>query len=247
MSTPFTRGPGRQRIHATLTILLVFLNLCGIEASWAKSRPLDVIATRAREIQSDWARVFYEAPRETQGTQYGKLLERIRELKQENPTRAEPLIVEAIILCTYSAASLGLDTIDLLETARDLLKESIRMDPHALEGGAYVTLGNLYRRLPGWPILYGDRKLAKEYLSTGARLFPEGIDTNYFMGDFLLEEGDLSLAIPYLEKAQAAPLRPSLRISDEHVHLEAADALVEARAGRHRASDFFSLFTPSFR
>lgn len=242
-----TSGDKTQSPLRSGFLLLLILALFGVYEVSAKSRPLDAVANSAREIQAEWARVFYEAPRETHAEAYGKLLIKIRALKAQHPSRAEPLVVEAIILCTYSAQVLGLDTLEMLEEAKDLLKASIRIDPHALEGGAYVTLGNLYRRLPGWPILYGDKKLAKEYLSTGARLFPEGIDTNYFLGDFLMEEGELAKALPYLEKAAAAPIRPSLKVSDEQVHLEASEALTEARAGKPRASDFFKLFTPSFR
>ena len=214
---------------------------------FAEEKGFDAVAKSARSLQAEWTEVFYLAPRSEHVPRYRKLLEKIRALKAQHPERAEPLIVEAIILCTYSAAALGLDTIEMLEQSRDLLKTAIDRDPKALEGAAFVTLGNLYRKLPGWPILFGDRKVAKEYLSTGVRLFPHGIDTNFFMGEFLMEDGDTKTAVPYFEKAALAPIRPTLRISDERVHKEAQEALNLARGGKGTRSESFGEFTPSFR
>jgi tetratricopeptide (TPR) repeat protein len=120
------------------------------------------------------------------------------------------------------------------------------LDPKALDGAAYVTLGNLYRRLPGWPVLYGDKKLARQYFESGVKLYPDAIDTNYFLGDYLLEEGDKDQARAYLEKASRAPIRPSLKISDEQLKKETDQTLSDLISGKSSRSDFFSLFTPSF-
>ena len=212
----------------------------------AAEKSFDAVAKTSRTIQAEWSEVFYLAPRSEHVSRFKGLLERIRAVKAEAPHRAEPLIVEAIILCTYSAAALGLDTLEMLEESRSLLKTAIERDPKALEGAAYVTLGNLYRRLPGWPLLYGDKKIAREILTTGVRLFPEGIDTNYFMGDILLEEGDSKAALPYLEKAARASIRATLRVSDEKLHKEALEAVTLAQGGQSHRSEFFGQFTPSF-
>lgn len=224
--------------------LLLWLSLIALQPSHAK--PPDSVATAARGLQSEWAQVFYQAPRNQRVPKYKNLLDRVHALEGEHPDRAEPMIVEAIILCTYSAASLGLDTLDMLEQARTLLQKAIAVDPPALEGAAYVTLGNLYRRLPGWPVLYGDRKLARQYFESGVKLFPDAIDTNYFYGDYLLEEGDTAGARAYLAKASQAPIRPSLKISDEQLKKETDQALADLATGKSTRSDFFSLFTPSF-
>lgn len=220
--------------------------LCLIVFQPGHAKPLDSVATAARGLQSEWAQVFYQAPRNQRAPKYRNLLDRVHLLEQQHPGRAEPMIVEAIILCTYSAASLGLDTLDMLEQARSLLQKAIALDPPALEGAAYVTLGNLYRRLPGWPVLYGDRKLARHYFESGVKLYPDAIDTNYFYGDYLLEEGETDHARVYLDKASHAPIRPSLKISDEQLKKETDQALADLATGKSTRSDFFSLFTPSF-
>ena len=215
-------------------------------AGLGQAQAMDPVETEARALQAEWAEVFYAAPRQEHAPKYKALLTRVRELKARHPNRAEPLIVEAIILCTYSAAALGLDTLDMLEQARTLLEQAIDLDPPALDAAAYVTLGNLYRRLPGWPILYGDKHLARQYFENGLKLYPDAIDTNYFYGDFLLDQGDQAQARRYLERASRAPIRPSLRISDEQLRKETLEALADAQNGSRSHSDFFSLFTPSF-
>ena len=67
------------------------------------------------------------------------------------------------------------------------------------------------------------------------------------MGDILLEEGDAKAALPYLEKAARASIRPTLRVSDEKLHQEAQEAVTLAQNGQTNRSEFFGQFTPSFR
>lgn len=230
-----------------LTVPGLLLGLaCLMLAAASPVQAQDATEAEARALQAEWAAIFYAAPRQEHAPKYKALLARVRTLKNQHPRRAEPLIVEAIILCTYSAAALGLDTLDMLEQARTLLEQAIALDPPALDAAAYVTLGNLYRRLPGWPILYGDQQLARQYFATAVKLYPDAIDTNYFMGDYLLDQGELAEAKRYLEKASQAPIRPSLRISDEQIREETLQALADARSGDRSHGDFFSLFTPSF-
>jgi tetratricopeptide (TPR) repeat protein len=231
------------KVHGLCLLIGLWLVLA---PGLGQTKPPDKIENDARALQAEWAAVFYEAPRQEHAPKYKALLTRVRELKAQHPNRAEPLIVEAIILCTYSAAALGLDTLDMLEQARTLLEKAIDIDPPALDGAAFVTLGNLYRRLPGWPILYGDKQLARQYFENGLKLYPDAIDTNYFYGDYLLDQGDIAGARRYLEKASLAPIRPSLRVSDVQLKQETNQALADARNGNRSRSDFFSLFTPSF-
>lgn len=226
--------------HATLLLL------CLLASPGQAATKTDATASEMRALQAEWAGIFYEAPKSQQASRYKALLERVRVRVANHPERAEPLIVEAIILCTYSAAAISLNSLSMLEEARSLLQKAIDIDPPALDGAAYVTLGNLYRRLPGWPLLYGDKALARQYFETGVKLYPEGLDTNYFYGDYLLSVGDYARAEHYLAKASRAPIRPSLKVSDTRVKEETEQALADARARKPPRSDFFSIFTPSF-
>ena len=78
----------------------------------------------------------------------------------------------------------------------------------ALDGSAYTSLGSLYYQVPGWPIGFGDDAKARELLQKALALNPEGIDPNYFMGDFLYRKGDYEAARQALARALKAPPRP---------------------------------------
>jgi tetratricopeptide (TPR) repeat protein len=197
-------------------------------------------------LQDAWAEVFYRLPEDQQAERHEALLMRSKALKEEYPKRAEPLILEAIILCTYAAAEWGISSLTRVREARELLVKSIDLDPKAMEASAFITLGNLYYRLPGWPISYGDDDLARQYLEAAVKLYPDALDANYFLGDFWLHEGDYDKALAYLEKAGKAPIRASQRLSDSKIKEQLSVALNAARKRDDTHSDFFSDLLPSF-
>ncbi|MCK7498772.1 MAG: hypothetical protein MZW92_55455 [Comamonadaceae bacterium] len=47
----------------------------------------------------------------------------------------------------------------------------------------------LYYKVPGWPIGFGDKAKAKELLQKALAINPQGIDANYFYGEYLVETG----------------------------------------------------------
>ena len=150
-----------------------------------------------------------------------------------------------MILCTYAAADWGLSSLSRLRDARELLIRSIDLDPKAMDASAFITLGNLYYRLPGWPISYGDNRQALIYLEAAVRLFPNALDSNYFLGDYWLHDGNYAKALEFLEKAEKAPIRQTQRLSDEKIKQELAVALVAARKRENGHADFFSSLLPS--
>ena len=52
-----------------------------------------------------------------------------------------------------------------------------------------VSLGTLYHRVPGFSVGFGSDRKAKEYLEKAVAINPDGIDRNYFYGEFLYDEG----------------------------------------------------------
>ena len=54
---------------------------------------------------------------------------------------------------------------------------------------------------------FGDNEKALRYLRRALELEPEGMDPNYFMGDFLLETGHAAAALQYLDMAEMASRR----------------------------------------
>jgi Tfp pilus assembly protein PilF len=73
----------------------------------------------------------------------------------------------------------------------------------------------LYYQVPGWPIGFGDKKQAEALLKQAVAINPDGIDANFFYGDFLLNQGRKAEAKTYLQKAMMAQPRPGRELADK--------------------------------
>jgi hypothetical protein len=91
------------------------------------------------------------------------------------------------------------------------------IDPRALQGSAYTSLGSLYYQVPGWPIGFGDDKRAEAMLLKALEINPDGIDPNYFYGITC--------------SARSAMLRPAPRCSAPWRHPTAPAGRWRTRAG----------------
>ena len=109
----------------------------------------------------------------------------------------------------------------------------MKIDPTALNGSAYTSLGTLYYRVPGFPVGFGDHDKARKLLQEALKINPNGIDPNYFYADFLVKEGEHAAALPYLEKAAKAPARPGREVADKgrRAEIDALMATAKAKAG----------------
>lgn len=210
------------------------------------ARAADDLASMLSLLEEEWAEIFYRTPRDRQPEEFEKLLQRARAVAAQNPEQAEPLVLEAIVLCTYAGSEGGFGALRKVKQARELLIKAIAINPRAMDGAAYITLGNLYSRLPGWPISYGNNEAARRYLETALFLYPNAPDTNYFYGDFLLRQGEYDKALSYLEKADRAPLRPRMQRSDIRLKQEIEQTLQAARENQSGHSNFFSRLLPTF-
>ncbi|MFN2166171.1 MAG: hypothetical protein ACK2U9_07890, partial [Anaerolineae bacterium] len=107
------------------------------------------------DVQTHWAQVMYETPQKAKDGAFAKLDGEAKALADRYPERAEPLIWEAISLSSHAGVAGGLTGLGMAKQARDLLLQAERIDPRALDGSAYTSLGALYARVPGWPIGFG--------------------------------------------------------------------------------------------
>jgi len=200
-----------------------------------------------QKLHDAWAEVFYRVPTRQQPPKLETFLAQTKTLAQRYPRAAEPLLMQALVLCSLAAADGGFGALGRVKEAREAVSKALALDPMAMEGSGYVILGNLYYRLPGWPISFGDNKLARVNLETAIRLFPDELDTNYFYGDFLLEQGEFHRALPYLEKADRAPVRGHSRLSDLKLKEELKQALKDAREQHSKRANYFSQFLSIFQ
>lgn len=236
-------NPAKTRNRLATLFTLLTLTLLPPAPSLA-AEP-DVSATIQR-LQDEWAVIFYTLPEDQHAAKFKDLLGRVHAVTEKNPKHPDPLILEGIVLCTYAGAEIGLSALTKVERARTLFEKAIAIDPKAMEASAYIALGNLYHRLPGWPISYGDDDIAKPYFEAALKLYPDAIDSNYFYGDFLLSQDEYDKALPYLEKADRAPVRAGMQISDLKLKEEITKALADARTKNDNRTDFFTQIMPFF-
>ena len=198
-------------------------------------------------IKDRWATVFYGPPDAGQKQALEAFLAPSEALIRRYPKSAEPLIFKALVLCSLAGAEGGFGALRRVSQARETLLRALDLDPLAMEGSAYVILGNLYYRLPGWPLSFGDDEVAHRYLEIAARYFPDNLDTNYFLGDFYLEQGEFDRALTYLEKAEKASVRPLSQLSDLKLKAELPRELADARHKNKDRTGFFNRFLSTLK
>ena len=101
-----------------------------------------------------------------------------------------------------------------VKQAKADLEKALAIDPNALQGSAYTSLGALYDRVPGWPIGFGDADKAEALLKQALQLNPNGIDSLYFWGDHLYRQKRYTEARAALQKALQATPRPGRATAD---------------------------------
>jgi tetratricopeptide (TPR) repeat protein len=212
-----------------LSRYLKMLALCGLLGA-APGHAGEALDQAIRQLQRAWAETRYQTPADQQDTAYERLEKAAEMTTAQFPGRAEPLIWQAIILSSHAGASGGLAALTQVRRARTLLEQAEALDPGALDGSVYTSLGSLYYQVPGWPLGYGDDDQAEAYLQKALALNPDGIDPNYFYGDYLYQQARYAEAVDYLGRALAAPPRPGRELADQGRRAEAQSALERARA-----------------
>ena len=121
---------------------------------------------------------------------------------------AETLIWDGIVNSAYAGAREGPGALKYAKKARKRFETAINIRPEALDGSAYTSLGTLYYKVPGFLIGFGSTKKVERNLKKALEINPDGIDSNYFYGDFLIDRKRYDEAVVTLNKAKAVPSRP---------------------------------------
>lgn len=187
------------------------------------------VSPQVSAVRDRWAEVNYSTPKAQREAAYDALAKQAANARAAQPKDAGALIWEGIVLSSFAGERGGLGALGLAKQARADFEQAIKLDPNALDGSAYTSLGVLYYSVPGWPVGFGDDKKARELLRKGLQVNPNGIDPNYFYGDFLQDQGDWKGAAAALEKALAAPARPGRELADQGRRKEAAALLAKVR------------------
>ena len=212
-----------KRLHKTILLLCLLFSL----PAFAGMSPALL------DLSENWAKIKYQTPKDKRVEALEALNTQADALVKANPGEAGPLVWQAIILSTTAGEKGGFGALSLVKQAKKLLERAEAIDPNALDGSIYTSLGSLYYQVPGWPIGFGDDDKAKSYLKKALAVNPDGMDPNYFYGDFLMQEKEYANAVKAFEHALAAPARQDRPIADAGRRSEIVAALAKAKQEIH--------------
>ena len=182
---------------------------------------------RLNGIQQSWAHIQYELPEGQRTAAFETLAAQASSFKQERQTVAEAWIWSGIVTSSWAGAQGGLGALSKVKDAKADLEKALTLDPKALQGSAYTSLGALYDRVPGWPIGFGDSDKAEQLLKLALQMNPNGIDSLYFWGDHLYRQKRYVEARAALQKALLAAPRPGRESADAGRRKEIETLLVD--------------------
>jgi hypothetical protein len=159
------------------------------------------------------------------------LVEHAADFSGRYPDRVEAVAWNGIVLSTYAGEVSALGAMKYARAAREALHRAEAIEPTALDGGVYASLGALYAKVPGGIVGFGDDELAAGYFVKALAVDEDNIDANYFYGEFLLEQEDFTNAARVLRRALDAPAVDSRPLFDSGRRAEIRALL--ARAEQH--------------
>ena len=197
----------------------------------------DEVGDAVADLQQQWAQVNYVTQEGQKEAAFKALVDKAAALSSRYGDRAEPKIWEAIIRAGYAGAMGGLSSMmnamPQMEQGRDLLLAAEKIDPMAMNGSVYTTLGSFYYMVPGGFIGFGDDDKALEYLNKAMMLAADDMDANYFMGDYWLEKKKYKKALPYFQKVLELPDVAARPVYSKGRKAEAAEKLAKVKKKLH--------------
>ncbi len=194
------------------------LKLCGRLCAAVLSLAISangLAATQLADIQTQWDTTNFALAGDEQIASFEQLQVDCEAYTAANPEQAEGWIWRGIVDSSFAGAKGGLGALGLAKSARQYFEKAIGIDGDAMQGSAYTSLGTLYYSVPGWPLGFGDDDKADELLKRGLNLDPNGIDSNYFYAEFLVNQKQPTEALNYYRKALNAPPREGRSVADE--------------------------------
>jgi tetratricopeptide (TPR) repeat protein len=191
---------------STLTkfALAALLGAVAFGPAWASDNP--AMDSDVMRINNAWAHIRYQVrDKNSQYNQLAALERQAHQVSAKYPGKAEPLLWEGIVVSEEAARASTLKQLGLATRARDILARAYALNPKVADGGAAMSLGVLYYKVPGWPIGFGSTARARSYFQQALAQDPRGLDNNFFYGDFLAQEGDKARARQFLQRALQAP------------------------------------------
>ena len=172
------------------------------------------------QLALNWEHIKFEVTdKDVQEKQMAALADHAGGIVQQYPGHPEPAIWQAILISEQASMasenSSPFKALSFAKHAREILEPIAKQYPAVLDAGAPTSLGVLYYRVPRFPIAFGDKAKARELLQEAIKYAPDGLDANYFYGDFLYSEHEYPVAEQVFKHALALPPHPDRPIWDK--------------------------------
>lgn len=172
-------------------------------------------------IKNRWENITTQTPEDARAKALSSLAGELEVLAGRYPDSAETFTWLGIVQASAARAEGGMGALSLAKQARASLERAIQLDARGSDASAYVTLGALYDKVPGWPIGFGDSDKAEAMFRQALAVRPNGIDVNYYYAEFLADEGRESEALTHARRAIEGMPRQGREASDEELREEA--------------------------
>ena len=214
-------------VLAMLAAFMIVARPAGVSAAGNPALNADIL-----QVALDWEHIKFEVENaDEQEMKMAALAEHAGTLVQKYPNQPEPTIWLGILISEQASManenSSPVKALRLALKARDILTEAEKVDPMALDAGAPTSLGVLYYRVPGFPLGFGDKTKARHLLQEATTNAPNGLDANYFYGDFLFQQKEYPEATKVLKHALALPAHPERPIWDHSRRLVIQELLAK--------------------
>ena len=223
-------------LRAIVAVFATFLLVGDCVRAHATENPS--LKSELLRLAHDWEHVKLQvSDRDDQERQMAGLAQRASNLAEQFEGIPDPIVWIGIIISEQASLANDngspLKALELAKRARDILEKIEKTAPMTMDAGAPTTLGLLYDRVPGFPIGFGDKARARHYLEEAIRSAPNGLDANYFYGDYLYRHGEQAEAAKVLEHALTLPELSNRPIWDKSRRAAIREILSDMQNGVH--------------
>jgi tetratricopeptide (TPR) repeat protein len=202
----------RQLRWLILPGLGFFFVMNGGAAAAADQTPM---TAELHHVELEWARITYQVTNsDEQDKEMRALAAEAAQVVARYPGRAEPLIWDGIVTSSEAKYAGTFSALGFAKDAREMFDKAGRIDYRAVDGAVPTSLGALYYKVPGFPLGFGDNDKARQYLVQGVKISPDGLDSNFFYGDFLFGEAEYERAAAFLQHALTTSPHPQRPVWD---------------------------------
>nr|MCH9699039.1 hypothetical protein [Gammaproteobacteria bacterium] len=153
------------------------------------------------QLEHRWAEIRYQTPEKQRLQAFDNELNELSRHPSGCQQSAEYQLIQAMIKGSMAKLQSRLDGLNMIRQIEHHLQTAIKTNPAVMQGMSWTLLGLLYDKSPGWPFSIGDDKAAEQAYQKGLELNPDGVDANYYYGDFLRRKKQSEPARQYLLKA----------------------------------------------